>query len=345
MEDGQYKNGLIPAVLPYNGVEMMYKATGSSVGWADAIYLVPYRYYQRFGDKELLRSCWPMMKKYADYLLKNREKDGHYEKGVHLGEWLEPVEFRDKVYGAKAKHPEECTAYLYLTMSTMAEIASLLGEPCDEYQKAAGEAKEVYARYAELDTDRQAKLVRPLALGLLDGEEKKKAQARLVKAAENFHYRVGTGFLSTPFLLGELTEAGAAETAYNVLMNPEKPGWLYEVEQGATTVWETWEGYAGKGDSGSLNHYSPGAVCQWLFDTCAGIRVEGENHFVIAPVPGGTLTHAEASYQSLYGEVKSRWEKTESGIQYSITIPSNCTAEIRLADGRTENVTAGKYQF
>lgn len=345
MEDGQYKNGLIPAVLPYNGVEMMYKATGSSVGWADAIYLVPYRYYQRFGDKELLRSCWPMMKKYADYLLKNREKDGHYEKGVHLGEWLEPVEFRDKVYGAKAKHPEECTAYLYLTMSTMAEIASLLGEPCDEYQKAAGEAKEVYARYAELDTDRQAKLVRPLVLGLLDGEEKKKAQARLVKAAENFHYRVGTGFLSTPFLLGELTEAGAVETAYNVLMNSEKPGWLYEVEQGATTVWETWEGYAGKGDSGSLNHYSPGAVCQWLFNTCAGIRVEGENHFIIAPVPGGVLTHAEASYQSLYGEVKSRWEKTESGIQYRITIPSNCTAEIRLADGRTENVTAGSYQF
>ena len=345
MEDGQYKNGLIPAVLPYNGVEMMYKATGSSVGWADAIYLVPYRYYQRFGDKELLRSCWPMMKKYADYLLKNREKDGHYEKGVHLGEWLEPVEFRDKVYGAKAKHPEECTAYLYLTMTTMAEIAALLGEPGGDYEKAAEEAKEAYAKYAELDTDRQAKLVRPLALGLLDGEEKKKAQSRLVKAAENFHYRVGTGFLSTPFLLGELTEAGAVETAYNVLMNPEKPGWLYEVLQGATTVWETWEGYVGKGDSGSLNHYSPGAVCQWLFDTCAGIRVMGENHFVITPIPGGTLTHAEASYQSLYGEVKSCWAKTENGIQYSITIPSNCTAEIRLADGRTENVTAGKYQF
>lgn len=345
MEDGQYQNGLIPAVLPYNGVEMMYKATGSSVGWADAIYLVPFRYYQRFGDKELLRSCWPMMKKYADYLLKNREKDGHYEKGVHLGEWLEPVEFRDKVYGAKAKHPEECTAYLYLTMTTMAEIAALLGEPGGDYEKAAEEAKEAYAKYAELDTDRQAKLVRPLALGLLDGEEKKKTQSRLVKAAENFHYRVGTGFLSTPFLLGELTEAGAVETAYNVLMNPEKPGWLYEVLQGATTVWETWEGYVGKGDSGSLNHYSPGAVCQWLFDTCAGIRVAGENHFVVTPTPGGELSHAEANYRSLYGEVKSRWEKAESGIHYSITIPSNCTAEIRLADGRTENVTAGKYEF
>ena len=136
-----------------------------------------------------------------------------------------------------------------------------------------------------------------------------------------------------------LTEASETDTAYKMLENTEKPGWLGEVLDGATTVWEDWEGDL------SQNHYSPGAVCQWLFDTCAGIRVEGENHFVITPVPGGTLTHAEASYQSLYGEVKSRWEKTESGIQYSITIPSNCTAEIRLADGRTENVTAGKYEF
>ena len=345
MEDGQYRSGLIPAVLPYNGVEMMYKATGSSVGWADAVYLVPYRYYKRYGDKELLRRCWPMMKKYADYLLKNREKDGHYEKGVHLGEWLEPVEFRDKVYGAKAKHPEECTAYLYLTMTTVAEIASLLGEPGAEYRRAADEAKAIYPKYAEPDTDRQAKLVRPLALGLLEVEQKKAARARLIQAVENFNYRVGTGFLSTPFLLGELTKAGAAETAYQVLLNTEKPGWLYEVEQGATTVWETWEGYVGRGDSGSLNHYSPGAVCQWLFDTCAGVRPDGENHFIIAPVPGGTLTHAEARYKSLYGEVKSAWEKTDDGRKFTITIPANCTAELRLPGGRTESVKSGSYTF
>ncbi len=123
-----------------------------------------------------------------------------------------------------------------------------------------------------------------------------------------------------------------------------------EIEHGATTVWETWEGYVGKGavdkgDAGSLNHYPPGAVCQWLFDTCAGIRVEGEKHFIIAPIPGGELTHAEASCKILYGEVKSHWEKTESGVTYTVTIPANCTAEIRLPDGRTETVTAGCYRF
>ena len=341
MEDAQYKNGLIPAVLPYNGVEMMYKATGSSVGWADAVYLIPYRYYKRFGDVEVLRRYWPMMKKYADYLLKNLEKDGHYEKGIHLGEWLEPEEFRDAVYGTKAKHPEECTAYLYLAMTTMAEITLRLGE--GEYAarltEVADGAKRAYLRFAELETNRQAKLVRPLALGLLDGESKAKAQKRLKQAVEHYNCKVGTGFLSTPFVLPMLTEAGDAETAYKMLLNTEKPGWLYEIEQGATTVWESWEGDC------SRNHYSPGAVCQWLFDTVCGIRVEGENHFMIAPVPGVALTHAEANYKSLYGEVKSRWEKTDSGVKFEIEIPANCTAEIRLPDGRTEKLTAGRYEY
>lgn len=341
MEDAQYKNGLVPAVLPYQGVEMMYKSTGSSVGWADAVYLIPWRYYRRYGDLALLRQCWPMMKRYGNYLLKNLEKDGHYEKGVHLGEWLEPEEFRDKVYGAQAKHPEECTAYLYLTMTTLAEIAELLEEPdySAECRKIAEGAKRVYPRFAELDTDRQAKLVRPLALGLLDGKVKKAAQQRLVQAVENYRYRVGTGFLSTPFLLPVLTEAGEAKTAYQMLENTEKPGWLAEVAEGATTIWESWEGDV------SQNHYSPGAVCQWLFDTTAGIRVDGENHFTIAPIPGGTLTYAEASYASVYGLVKSTWTKNGKQTVFTVTIPANTTAKVLLPDGRSQNVTAGSYRF
>ena len=339
MQDAQYKDGMIPAVLPYSGVEMMYKSTGTSVGWADAIYLIPYRYWLRFGDKSLLSACWPMMQKYADAVLKKLEKDGHYEKGIHLGEWLEPEEYRDKVYGTKAKHPEEATAYLYLTMTTMAKIADLLGKDASAYRAAAERAKAAYAQFAELDTDRQAKLVRPLALGLLDGEEKQKAQSRLKLAAERYDYKVGTGFLSTPFVLGALTEAGEAETAYKMLLNTQRPGWLYEVEQGATTVWESWEGDL------SRNHYSPGAVCQWLFDTVAGIRVDGENHFVIAPIPGGTLTNARATYKSIYGEVTSCWEKQGKQAVYSISIPANCTAMMKLPNGEQHEVKAGRYEY
>ena len=353
MEDAQYANGLIPAVLPYAGVEQMYKATGSSVGWADAVYLIPDRYEEMYGDAEQVRECWPMVRQYALYLLghlgmKNKKEAKAnpdnaftYEKGVHLGEWLEPQEFRDKVYGAKARHPEECTAYLYLAMKTIGRMARFMEEEelAAQCEAVAVGAKRAYGRFAERDTDRQAKLVRPLALGLYDGKEKKAAEARLVKAVEHYGYRVGTGFLSTPFILPVLTEAGEAETAYRMLENEERPGWLAEVKDGATTIWEDWEGTL------SQNHYSPGAVCQWLFDTSAGIRPDGENRFVIAPVPGGSLTFAEASWKSLYGEVKSRWEKTENGYRYHITVPANTTAKVVLPDGRTEHVKAGEYDY
>ena len=358
MEDAQYKDGLLPAVLPYQGVEMMYKTTGQSVGWADAVYLIPYRYYQRFGDKALLESTWPMMKRYADYLLPhlgmkdkkeaqaNPYNEFTYEKGMHLGEWLEPVEFQEKISaGKQPKHPEEATAYLHLAMTTMAEIAGVLGKV---------EEKETYAKYAEgskkaydylfvktgtLDTNRQAKIVRPLALGLLDGEEKAEAQKRLVKAVADCNYHVGTGFLSTVFLLGVLTEAGETEVAYKMLENTEKPGWLAEVLEGDTTVWENWEGTA------SRNHYSPGAVCQWLFDTVAGIRPDGENRFVIRPIPGGTLTHAKASYKSIYGTVESGWQKKDGETVFTVSVPANTTVQLVLPNGNSRSLKSGKHIF
>lgn len=357
MEDAQMKNGLLPAVLPHQGVAQMYTSTGSSVGWADAVYLIPYRYYLRYGDKAMLERSWPMIEKYANYLMthlgmrdkKEAKANPHnaytYEKGIHLGEWLEPEEFRDKVYGTQAKHPEECTAYLYYSMVTIRKIAELLGKKeqtdrCAEIAKGAKEAYDaLFVKTGSLKTNRQAKLVRPLALGLLDGEEREKAQKLLVKAVENYNYCVGTGFLSTPYILPVLAEAGELVTAYKMLENTKKPGWLGEVLDGATTIWENWEGDV------SQNHYSPGAVCQWLFDSVAGIRVDGENRFRIAPMPGGTLTHAKGSYRSPYGLVESSWQRQDNSTKYIVTIPANCTAEVILPGGERRILSAGCHEM
>lgn len=358
MADAQYPNGTIPAVLPYQGVELMYKSTGVSAGWADAVYLIPYRYYKRYGDRELLEQHWPMMVKYADYLLghlgltdkkaaqANPYNRYTYEKGTHLGEWLEPEQFQETISaGSLPKHPEEATAYLYLCMTTMAEIAALLGHPAEQkrYLDCAAGAKAAYhhlfVQTGTLDTDRQAKLVRPLALGLLDGADKTTAQQRLVQAVEHFNHCVGTGFLSTVFLLPVLAEAGQTDTAYQLLENPNQPGWLSEVLAGATTVWEDWEGHA------SQNHYSPGAVCQWLFEGVAGIHPDGERRFRIAPLPGGSLQSAAASYESLYGRVESRWERTEHGTHFTITIPANSTALLQLPNGNTCELQPGTHRF
>ena len=123
-------------------------------------------------------------------------------------------------------------------------------------------------------------------------------------------------------------------------------GWLSMPKGGATTIWEAWEGPAGaKGGIGSLNHYSKGAVVEWLFTTMCGIRVDGENHFTVAPQPGGHFTHAEASYTSVFGRVKSAWERKDGKTTYTIDVPANCEAEIRLPSGRTETVGAGLHFY
>jgi len=299
-----------------------------------------------------------MMRRYAQFMIdrtghKNRKAaasdpdDAYvYEKGFHLGEWLEPEEFRDKVSaGTRQLRTEEATAYLHYSMAHLTEIAEALGEDADaalfaEYANGAKNAyNHLFLTDGTIDTDRQAKLVRPLALGLIDGEARDRVAERLGLAVENRDYRIGTGFLSTPFVLPALSDAGRADVAYRMLENTKAPSWLAEVKAGATTVWEDWEGKE------SHNHYSPGAVCQWLFDTVAGIRVDGENHFIVAPVPGGTFTHASATYRSPYGSVASGWTRSGGELRFTVTVPPNTTASVRLPGGIVREVGPGVHDI
>lgn len=234
----------------------------------------------------------------------------------------------------------------------MAELAGYLGEP---------EAQKEFARYRDgcaaayrelaalpeygLDTDRQARLVRPLSMRLLDAEQTAYAKKRLVGALDAYGWRLGTGFLSTPLILYVLAEIDI-EYAYRLLENEELPGWLAMPKNGATTIWEDWAGpYGAQGGIASLNHYSKGAVVEWLFTTMCGIRVDGENHFTVAPRPGGHFTHADARYVSVYGEVESGWRKTEGGTAFTVAVPAGCTARVRLPDGSERVQTAGAQTY
>ena len=361
--DSQYEDGSLPAVAPYAGMEMLYRGTGASVGWQDAGILIPYRFYKCYGDMDILKRFYPMMQSCAQFMINNagpedetQEMDNPwrqymYVKGVQLGEWLEPPQFNEPVTATSMpKHPEECTAYMHYSMSIMAEVAALLGESenaalYEEYAKGAKNAYAwMYLKNGAPDTDRQAKLVRPLAFGLADGNDfedfapsdiKAQLQKRLALAVENFDYHVATGFLSTAFLLPELTKMGRTDLAYRMLENEDMPGWLAEVNAGATTVWENWNGEA------SRNHYSPGAVCDWIFHTVGGIRVDGPNHFHIEPVPGGTLTWAKASFLSIYGCVEVEWEKEGT---LSVRVPAGTTAEI-IWNKTRQNVPCGAWNF
>ena len=367
MYDWQKKDGKLPQIAPCGGVDFYMDTLNGSVGWADAGVLIPYRFWKLFGDDSLLRKHYDGMAHYARFMigrcgkftplrhhlpLKGKAKKYVVNYGQSYGEWAEPADvFPNDWTNMVFPHPEESTAYTAFIMGHMAEIADYLGKTEDKalFAEYRDGCKEAYRQLVtlpgyELDTDRQAKLVRPLYMHLLDKKQTDYAEKRLVKAMENYGWRLGTGFLSTPFILDVLASLDM-EYAYRLLENEEMPGWLFMPKNGATTIWESWEGTQAQDGIASLNHYSKGAACEWLFKTMCGIRVEAENHFTIAPRPGGHFTYAKASYESVYGLVESGWKKENGKWHFDIVVPANCTAEILLPETAPQTVSAGLYHF
>lgn len=321
-----------------------------------------------YGDKALLQRHYEGMKNYAAFMqkrcgkktllskklpLKGEDRRYAVNCGQSYGEWAEPADIHaTKWYEMSFPHAEESTAYTCYVMELMAQIASVLGHEKDakEYQHFANHVRNAYQALTRLpeyslETRRQARLVRPLYMNLLDESQSEFAQKQLVQELTAYDWRLGTGFLSTPFILYVLADLNL-EYAYRLLENEEVPGWLAMPKAGATTIWESWEAAACDGVAiDSRNHYSKGAVCEWLFSTMCGIRPNGENKFVIAPRPGGNFTHAAARYDSLYGTVESRWEKRDGNYYFTVRIPANCTAEVMLPNGHSQTMNAGEYSF
>ena len=369
--DWQRKNGRLPHIVPEGGADFYMWTMNGSVGWSDVGVLIPWRYAEIYRDDAILRAFYDGMARYARFMesrcgknmpffsehvkLSPEAKKYFVNQGQSYGEWAEPVDvnggFRWQDF--VAPHPEVSTAYTSYVLGLMARIARRLGHEDDakEFQTCSDGCKSAYRELVKtdaytLDTDRQARLVRPLYLDLLDAEQTAYAKQRLIQALEHYRWRLGTGFLSTPLILYVLADIDPA-AAYRLLENEEIPGWLSMPKNGATTIWENWDGpFNTQGAGlGSLNHYSKGAVVEWLFTTMCGIRVTGENRFTVKPLPGGSLTHAEASYTSVFGKITSKWEKKDGKTTYTVDVPANCEAEITLPSGRTETVGAGLHWY
>lgn len=364
--DWQRKDGCLPQIAPAGGVDFYMYTMNGSVGWADAGVLIPYRYWKLFGDDAIIKDNYDKMAHYARFMMKRCGKLGLMAKplglkgeakkyavntGQSYGEWAEPADvYPNKWTDMIAPHPEVSTAYTSYIMSLMAEIAEFLGKAEDVklYKKYANKVKASYQALVEtkdysLDTDRQAQLVRPLYLDLLNEKQTAFAKKRLIKALDNYGWRIGTGFLSTSFILYVLSDIDA-QYAYKLLENEEMPGWLAMPKNGATTIWESWEGTMAQGGIASLNHYSKGACCEWLFKEMCGINVTGENQFTIKPLVGGHFTFTNAEYDSIYGKVISGWKKENDKYIYEVTIPANCKANI-IINGESQTIGSGTYKF
>lgn len=252
---------------------------------------------------------------------------------------------------AKAGDAVVATAYMARTAGNVAEMAAILGktEEAAHYAALAEKIRQVYAKYliaedGTIQPGHQAPYVRALAMDLC-GSKKDQVLGKLLTEVENNGFALNTGFLSTPFLLPVLADNGHADVAYRILENEELPGWLYPVKKGMTTIPESWGGVDLLEDS--LNHYSYGAVCEFLFQYTAGIRpgAPGWKHFVLQPIPGGSLSHAEATQVTPYGEIRSAWKLENGTFHYECTVPANTTAELRLPDGTVYQLGSGQHHF
>lgn len=366
--DRQWANGKLAQIVPFSNEDWFMWPMNGSVGWADAGVLIPYRYFIKYGDDRLMKDNLENIIRYGNFMVSRIGKwGGPYAKPLKLsgegrknavnrgqsyGEWAEPHDVKAFVwYDFAQPHPEESTAYTVWILSLIADICHKFGRIKEErhFRDRAEKTKKAYQEMVStdeftLDTDRQAKLVRPLYMGLLNDEQMRFARKRLIKALENYGWRLGTGFLSTPFILKVLEEYDA-EAAYRLLENEEMPGWLYMAKNSTTTIWEGWEGINAEAGIASLNHYSKGAMVEWLMADMCGINVSGENCFLLKPVAGGHVTDAYAEYQSIYGRIKSKWIKNDKEITYEFDVPSNTEATVRLPGEDDFTVGPGKHTY
>ena len=163
------------------------------------------------------------------------------------------------------------------------------------------------------------------------------------------------GFVGTPLLCNTLSEQGYEDLAFMLLNRKDYPSWLYPVTQGATTIWERWDGQKPDGTfqsvgMNSFNHYAYGAIGEWLYTYVAGITIDEENpgykHFVLAPHPGGGLTNANAEFNSMYGKITSSWRIEGASFTYEVEVPANTTATVILPYSKeVKNLGSGKYSF
>ncbi len=329
MEDAQAVDGAFQDVAPNIGV------VGAGVsGWGDAGVVCPWTIWKTYGDRRVVEGHYQAMKKWLDHLRDNSNGCLRPPKG--FGDWLSIGEETPKdVIG---------TAYFAYSAKLLSEMAAAIGKQ-DDSEKYGELFKEIKAAFnrayvsedGKIKGDTQTVYVLALYFGLLDNEKSEQAAQHLVKAIERRDWHLSTGFLGLSYLCPVLTQTGNLDIAYRLLNSDTFPSWLYPVKNGATTIWERWDGWTeenGFQDPGmnSFNHYAYGSVGQWLFTTVAGIAPAepGYKKVVIHPLPGGGITWVNADYSSIRGRIAARWEVLNGKFQLDVTIPPNTQAEVYM---------------
>ncbi|MBX3095769.1 MAG: family 78 glycoside hydrolase catalytic domain [Fimbriimonadaceae bacterium] len=346
LDDGQRADGNYPTVAPL-------KVSGDDGGpaWADAGVICPWQVYEIYGDKRQLAASYPGMKRFVEFCRARSGDDYLPPDDFHcFGDWL----------SINANTPKEVIYQAYFIGSTqiLADSAELLGrnDEAASYRDLAAKLKKAFIdAYVSSDGrvkgDTQCGYVLALGFDILDEAGAKKAADNLVADIEGRGWHLSTGFVGTRDLMYVLSKIGRNDVAFRLLHNKTFPSWGFEIENGATTIWERWDGWTperGFQDVGmnSFAHYAYGAVMGWVFETVGGITPlePGFGRIRIAPQFDPHLTWADTSYDSIRGSIRCRWERIGDTVNVEVEVPPNVEAVIEIG-AEKQTVGSGHHTF
>lgn len=380
----QADNGAIPMVVPNNltyqkttkllsffGKHGMKGPVGIA-GWSDACILVPLAMYKQTGNMEILKAQYDTMIRWCGYIIqaasttvgdKKRPKEVEkylWDTGFHYGEWLIPSDSTGGMTDTASMTAAFSKSLLYvpeiygiLAMRNMAYIAEVLDEKEDAsfYRDMENKMTEAFCKgcitaEGKMLVENMGAYIMAIYYDLVPEHLKQHFSKTIVEKIEQNGMKLDTGFLGTPIILDTLCKIGRVDMAYDLLFQNEAPSWLYEVEQGATTIWESWHTTNEDGSpmTVSLNHYAFGCVDDWMFRTITGIipTEPGFKKFMVKPILDSRITSARRTYESEYGKISVDWRKSNDEFRMEVEVPCNTTATIILPDGEQMNVGSGK---
>jgi alpha-L-rhamnosidase len=350
----QESDGAVPFVIPNILSHETRQGAAASAGWADAAVVVPWTVYQAYGDKRILEEQYPSMRAWVEYMRRQAGENYIWSSGFSFGDWLAFATTNSDYPGATTDKDLIQTAYFARSTALLARTAQVLGRiedaagygELEEKIKSAFQ-KEFVTPNGRLSSNTQTAYALALVFGLLPEAQRAGAAARLAADVRKFGH-LTTGFLGTPVLCRALSDYGYLDEAYMLVNRTEYPSWLYPITKGATTIWERWDGIKPGGSfqdpsMNSFNHYAYGAIGEWMYGVVAGLEIDehapGYKHILIQPRPGGGLTHANASMESMYGYVASGWEIADGKLSVRVEVPANTTATVRLPKAKLEEVS------
>jgi alpha-L-rhamnosidase len=310
--------------------------------------------YLSYGDTRILEQQYPSMKRWVEFERTRSGPDYIWTGDFHFGDWLAFATTRSDYPGATTGKDLIATAMFAHSADLLHRAARVLGKQDDasHYAELSSRVKDAFVKEFVTSTGRvgentQTAYVVALEFDLLPEDLRAKAATKLAEDVRERKH-LTTGFVGTPYLCRVLTRYGYLDEAYMLLNREEYPSWLYPVKQGATTVWERWDGEKPDGsfqDKGmnSFNHYAYGAIGAWMYATMAGLDIDetapGYKHSLIHPQPGGGFTSVKASHESMYGKVESAWTLEGGRFELAVTVPPNTRATVRLPHAQQTGVT------